>query len=265
MNSKAKPSHGPIFVGVDIGSVFTKAVLIENRKPFVFEVVTSGGNYKEAAGKAMSQVLSRAGISLENVTGIVTTGLGATSAPFPSRQVSDISCQAKGVNYLLPGVRTVIDIGGQSSKVIKINSEGNAVDFVISEKCAAGSGRFLQIISRILGVKIDDIGPLSLKSRQAVEFSTGCAVFAESETISHIAEGALKEDILAGVHKAIAAKVVGLVNRIGLEMECGLTGGGAEDIGLVEKIGEALGIKVLVPEQPRITAALGAACIATER
>lgn len=265
MNSKAKLSNKSIVVGVDIGSVFTKAVLIGNREPFVFEIVISGGNYKGAAEKAMSRVLSRTGTSLEDIAGVVTTGLGATSAPFLSRQVSDISCQAKGVNYLLPGVRTVIDIGGQSSKVIKINPEGNAVDFVISEKCATGSGRFLQIISRILGIKIDDIGPLSLQSKQAVEFSTSCAVFAESETISRIAEGALKEDILAGVHKAIAAKVVSLVNRIGLEMECGLTGGGAEDIGLVQKIGEALGVKVLVPEHPRITAALGAACIATER
>lgn len=264
MNSKTKLSHGSIFVGVDIGSVFTKAVLMKDGKISAFEMVTSGGNYKEAAEKAMSQVLSRAGIPFRNVTGVVTTGLGVASAPFPSRQVSEISCQAKGVNYLFPVARTVIDIGGQSSRVIKITSEGNVVDFAISEKCAAGSGRFLQIISRILGIRIDNIGPLSLKSQQPVEFSTGCAVFAESETISRIAEGANKEDILAGVHKAIAAKVVNLVRRIGLETECVLTGGGAEDIGLVYRINEALGIKVLVPEHPRMTTALGAACIAAK-
>lgn len=254
-----------LFAGVDIGSAFTKAVILKDRKIVAFEIVTSGGNYRKAAEKAISQVLSRASISFEDVAGIVITGVGAASAPFPSRQMSDISCQAKGVNYLFPQARTVIDIGGQSSKVIKITPEGNVVDFVISEKCAAGSGRFLQIMARILGIKIEDIGPLSLKSVQPVEFSTGCAVFAESETISRIAEGAKREDILAGVHKAIAAKVVTLVNRIGLEPECVLAGGGAEDIGLVKTVSEALGVQVLVPEHPRITAALGAACIAAER
>ncbi len=260
-----KTTKAQLFAGVDIGSVFTKAVILKEKKIVAFEIVTSGGNYKKAAEKTMSQVLSRPSIPFDNITGIVTTGVGAASAPFSSRQVSDISCQAKGVNYLFPQARTVIDIGGQSSKVIKITPEGNVVDFIISEKCAAGSGRFLQIIARILGIKIEDIGPLSLKSKQPVEFSTSCAVFAESETISRIAEGANKEDILAGIHKAIAAKVVTLVNRIGLEPECVLTGGGAEDIGLVHRVSEALGIKVLVPEHPRITAALGAACIAAER
>jgi predicted CoA-substrate-specific enzyme activase len=171
MRRRAKLPGKSIFVGVDIGSVFTKAVLRENSKPFVFEMVTSGGNYKEAAGKAVNQVLSGAGISLENVTGIVTTGVGVASAPFPSQQVSDVSCQARGVNYLLPGVRTVIDIGGQSSKVIKISPEGNAVDFVISERCAAGSGRFLQIISRILGIKIEE--PFLLNQRQYLVLPRG--------------------------------------------------------------------------------------------
>jgi len=265
MSSKKKIEPNPVFAGVDIGSVFIKAVLLRDRKVVAFEVVSSGGNYKEAAEKAMKQVLSRADISSKDIANIVTTGVGADGSPFTSRQVSDISCQAKGVNYLFPAARTVIDIGGQSSKVIKITPAGNAVDFIISEKCAAGSGRFLQIISRILGIKMEDTGSLSLKSKQPIDFSTGCAVFAESETISRIAEGANKEDILAGVHKAIASKIANLVTRVSLEKECAVTGGGAKDIGLVQKINEALGIKVLIPEHPRITAALGAACIAAEK
>lgn len=254
-----------LFAGIDIGSVFTKAVLMKNGKVIAFEVVPSGGNYGKAAERVMSQVLSRIGAFSEDITGTVATGLGASGISLASRQISDISCQARGVNYLFPAARTVIDIGGQSSKVIRVDSEGNVVDFAISEKCAAGSGRFLQVIARILGIELKDIGPLSLKSKQPVEFSTGCAVFAESETISRIAEGAVKEDILAGVHKAIAAKISSLTKRVGLVSESVLTGGGAKDSGLVQRIGEELRTKILVPEEPLITAALGAACFASLR
>lgn len=257
-------SHKSLSAGVDIGSVFSKAVIIRDGELIAFEIVASGGNYREATRKVVSGVLSRGDISFEDIGHIVATGLGAASVSFPCKQVSDISCQAKGVNYLFPSARTIVDIGGQSTKVMKATPEGNVADFVMSEKCAAGSGRFLQIISRILGVKMEDLGPLSLKSKQAVEFSTSCAVFAESETISRIAEGALKEDILAGVHNAIAAKVANLVKRVGLEADCVITGGGAEDEGLVKSISEVLGIKVLVPDNQRITAALGAARIAAE-
>jgi predicted CoA-substrate-specific enzyme activase len=252
-----------IFAGIDIGSVFTKAVLFENGKVIAFETVISGGNYKAAANKVMNQLLAKASTSIESIAGIMTTGIGTTSGPFASRHVSDISCQAKGIIYLFPPARAVIDIGGQSIRAMRITPEGDVVDFIFSEKCAAGSGRFLQLIARILGIKFEDIGSLSLKSTKPVEFSTSCAVFSESETISRIAEGALKEDILAGVHKAIAAKVANLANMVKLDKDCGLTGGGAEDIGLVQTIREALGIKILVPEQPRITAALGAAVIAS--
>ncbi len=265
MSSNKRLEQIPFFAGIDIGSVFTKAVLLKNGKIVAFEVVASGGNYREATNKALKQALARASISLKNISKIVITGVGADSSTIPSRQVSDISGQAKGVNYLFPAARTVIDIGGQSSKVIKITPEGNVIDFIISEKCAAGSGRFLQIISRILGIKIEDMGPLSLKSKQPVDFTTSCAVFAESETISRIAEGANKEDILSGVHKAIAVRIANLVTRLGLESACVVTGGGAEDSGLVTKINEALGIKVLIPDRPRITAALGAACIAAQK
>lgn len=257
-------NHKSTFAGVDIGSVFSKAVIIRDGEIIAFDIVLSGGSYKEAAQKVISGVFSKASISLEDISGIVATGMGTASVSSSCKQVSDISCQARGINYLFPSARTIIDIGGQSTRVIKATPEGNVADFVMSEKCAAGSGRFLQIISRILGVRIEDIGSLSLKSTQAVEFSTSCAVFAESETISRIAEGALKEDILAGVHNAIAAKVANLVKRISLETDCVLTGGGAEDTGLVNRISEVLGIKVLVPETQRITAALGAACIAAE-
>ncbi len=252
------------FAGVDIGSVSIKAVLIRDQRIIASEMVASGGNYRAAAQKVLDSALTQGGVDMGRLSGIAVTGLGAESAPFSARQISDISCQAMGCSCLFPSARTVIDIGGQFTKAARITSRGRVVDFLMSEKCATGSGRFLQVIARILHVNLDDIGPLSLTSQNPVEFSTNCAVFAESETVSRIAEGAQPEDILAGVHRAMAAKVAMLVKRVKMEPDVVLTGGGAADAGLVEAIGQALGIEILVPEQPRLTAAFGAACLAEE-
>lgn len=228
-------------------------------------LVPSGGNYRRAAEKVIEGALGKAGLSLEGLSLVVATGYGAANVPFAGEQATELACQGRGVNYLFPRARTVIDVGGQASKVIKVDARGRVTDFVISEKCAAGSGRFLQVIARVLGVELEDIGPLSLKSSDGVKFSTSCAVFAESEAISRITEGARKEDILAGVHHAIAAKILNLVQRVGLEKECAITGGGAKDVGLVKRVEERLGTHLLVPQEPQITAALGAALIAGER
>jgi len=252
------------YAGVDIGSAFTKAALVSRREIAAFEILSSGGNYKETARRALDAVLSRAGLRFEDLAGMVVTGVGVESAPFPARQVSDISCQSKGCLCHFPSARTVIDIGGQFTKAARLTPGGKIADFLMSEKCAAGSGRFLQIIARILNIGLDEIGPLSLQSRAPVEFSTNCAVFAESETVSRIAEGARPEDILAGVHRAMAAKVSMLVKRLKMEPDVVLTGGGGEDSGLVMAVNEALGVTVLVPEKPRLTAAFGAACLAEE-
>ena len=250
------------YAGVDIGSVSIKAVLVSGGQIKAFEIMASGGNYKDAARKVLDGVLSKAGVDADRISGIVVTGLGAESAPFAARQVSELSCQAMGCHRFFPSARTVIDIGGQFTKAARITPQGRISDFLISEKCAAGSGRFLQVIARILHIGVEEIGPVSLKSRAPVEFSTSCAVFAESETVSRIAEGALKEDILAGVHRAMAAKVSMLVKRLKMEPDVILTGGGGEDAGLVQAVSNTLGIKVLVPEEPRLTAAFGAACLA---
>jgi predicted CoA-substrate-specific enzyme activase len=252
------------YAGVDIGSSFIKAVLVSRKQIRASEIFSSGGNYKETARRVLEEVLSKARISIEKLSGIVVTGIGAESAPFQARQFSDISCQATGCHSLFPSARIVIDIGGQFTKAAKLTPKGRVSNFLMSEKCAAGSGRFLQVIARILRIKIEDIGPLSLKSETAVEFSTNCAVFAESETVSRIAEGARIEDILAGVHHAMAAKVAMLVKMLKMEPDVVLTGGGAEDAGLVSAVSNVLGINVLVPEQPRFTAALGAAYLAQE-
>ena len=251
--------------GIDVGAAFTKVVLLEETNILASSLMPSGGHYQATAEKVMAEVLNKASLSFDDIACVVATGYGASKVPFASQQVTDVSCQARGIYYLFPSVRTIIDIGGQSSKVIKVDDKGGVVNFVVSEKCAAGSGRFLQVIARVLGIDINDIGPLSLKAQKSAEFSTSCAVFAESETISRIAEGTPKEEILAGVHKAMAAKIFSLVNRLGMESNCALTGGGAKDTGLVKSVAEALGAEVSVPGEPQTTAALGAALLAKEK
>ena len=251
------------FAGIDIGASTTKVVLFD-RDVFSSHSIPSGGNYREAAKRVITGVLAKAGLSFEEIASIVTTGYGASSTPFLGKQVTEISCQGRGINYLAPTVRTIIDLGDQATRVIRVSGAGKPTDFVVSEKCAAGSGRFLQIIAKVLGIGLDDLGPLSLKAKNAVKFSTGCAVFAESETISRIAEGTAKEEILAGVHEAMASKVQSLLERVKLEQDCALTGGGAKNIGLIKSIETKIGIGLLLPPEPQLTAALGAALIARD-
>ena len=253
------------YAGLDMGSASIKAAVVSGHRLIASEIVASGGKYSDTARKIMGGVLAKAGISEDRLDGMIITGLGAESAPFDAPQVSDISCHAMGCHVLFPSARTVIDIGGQFTKVARITPQGRIADFLMSEKCATGSGRFLQVIARILQVKLEDIGPLSMTSKHPVEFSTNCAVFAESETVSRIAEGAKAADILAGVHHAMAAKVAMLLKRVKMEPDVVLTGGGGEDEGLALAIGDALSLKILVPEEPRLTAAFGAACLAGEQ
>ena len=253
------------FAGIDIGSAFSKAVIVAGSELVSYHIIPSGGNYKLAADEVVRGTLTRAKLSFNDIAYVVATGYGAANVAFSNQVATDIACQSRGVYNLFPSARTVIDIGGQFSRVFKVGEGGRATAFVMSEKCAGGSGRFLQVIARVLQIDLKEIGQLSLKSKNKLDFNTGCAVFAESEAISRIAEGASKEDILAGVHRALAAKVQNLVERIGLEPDCALIGGGAKDIGLVRSIEEGLGLSLLVPEEPQIVAALGAALIAEEK
>ncbi len=249
-------------VGVDIGSTFSKAVIFSDSGILSWAVIPSGGNYRVAADKVISRALAKAGLSADGIAYVVATGYGAASVSLAKESVNDISCQGRGIYYLSPSVRTVVDIGGQFTRVFRVDNQGRVTAFVLSEKCAAGSGRLLQVIARVLQVDIREMGELSLKSKRKVEFTTGCAVFNESEVVSRIAEGVAKEDIAAGIHRVLAGKIQSLVERVGLEPDCALVGGGAKNIGLVRSIEERLGVNVLVPEEPQIVAALGAALIA---
>jgi (R)-2-hydroxyacyl-CoA dehydratese activating ATPase len=250
-------------LGIDIGSSSSKAVICEGDSLVSHAVMPSGGNYLETAHKVSEAVISKAGLSRADISRAVATGYGAATVDFVDRTVTDISCHAAGIHHLFPSARTVVDIGGQFSRAISLDGGGRVTNFVQNEKCAGGSGKFLQVIARILHITVEEIGVLSLRSSRPVDFTTGCAVFAESETVSRISEGAAPEDILAGVHKAMAAKIVNLIVRLGLAEDCAVTGGGAKDIGLVRTIETELAVKVLVPEEPQISAALGAALLAT--
>ncbi len=253
------------FMGVDIGSRTSKGVITKDGKLLAYHLLPSGVNYKAVAQKLRSELLTKLGLSPEDIAYTVATGQGAGSVLFSSQQVADIRCCARGISSVFPSVRTVIDIQGMSSQVIRLNERGQVTNFVVSEKCAAGSGRFLDIIANVLRIDLRDIGSLSLKSKNPVTFTTGCAVFGESEAISRVSEGISKEDILGGVHKALADKLSALIGRVGLEEECAISGGGALDVGLIKSIEEKLGVRLLVPPQPQFITALGAAIMAEER
>jgi len=253
------------FAGIDVGAVATKVILINQGDVISSHIRPSGKSYKDAAKAAMDEALAKAGVTITDISHTIATGYGANNVPFTNQQASEITCLGAGINRLFPSARTIVDIGGLNFKVIKIDNRGKPCNFEFSDKCAAGSGKLLQLMSRILQVDLDKIGDLSLTSQSPVKFTTSCAVFTESEVISRIAEGATKSDILAGIHEVISNKVATLLQRVRFEEDCAATGGAIKDTGLVRSIEDKVGIKLLIPEEPQIVAAVGAALIAQEK
>ncbi|MBA4389542.1 MAG: 2-hydroxyglutaryl-CoA dehydratase [Syntrophus sp. (in: bacteria)] len=252
-------------LGIDAGSAYSKAVVCEDGILRSYAVIPSGGDYKESSRKVSEEALKKIGLTMDGISYKVATGYGSAMVIDTTDQsATDMSCHAAGIHQYFPTVRTVIDIGAQFSRVIRLDDTGGITNFIMNEKCAGGSGKFLQITARILHITLDEIGPLSLTATKPVDFTTACAVFAESEAVSRIAEGASPGDILAGIHKAMASKIVTLVTRVGLVNDCAVTGGGAKDIGLVKAIEAELGTPVFVADEPQITAALGAAILALQ-
>jgi len=252
-------------IGIDIGSAYSKGIIICDEQIAGSYIVASGGNYKQAADRVRQELLLRSGLSQGDIAYTVATGYGSQSVEFADDRVTDISCNSRGIFHLFPSVRTAVDVGDIFSKAFRIDERGNTVTFLLSGKCAGGSARVLQRIAKVLQVRIEEIGELSLKSKKKIDFNTGCAVFAETEAISRVAEGVAKEDLLAGIHRALASQIYNLVERVGLERDYALVGGGAGDIGLVKAVEEIMGFDIFVPPEPCMTAALGAAVIAKER
>lgn len=253
-----------LWLGIDMGSAFSKGVLLEEDQVAASYACPSGGDFKTTAEKIREELLLRAGATKQDVLSTVATGYGSKMVLFANRTMTDISAHAKGVIRLCPTVRTVVDVGDLYSKVFRMDDQGNLHNFLLSGKCAGGSARALTVIAKVLHLKVEEMGELSLKSKKAVEFSTGCAVFAESEAVSRIAEGVAKEDLLAGLNRALAAQLNALAERIGIERDCALVGGGARNAGLVKALEDLVGFEIIVPPDPHMTAALGAAVIASE-
>ena len=252
------------FLGIDIGSASSKGILLGDQGPLGSFECLSGGDFKLTAEKIRKELLSQTGISAGDVSRTVASGYGSKLVSFADEVKPDIICHAKGVSSLLPTVRTVIDVGDLYTKVLRMDGQGSMHNFLMSGKCAGGSGRILQVIAKVLQMKVEEIGELSLKSKKRVEFNTGCAVFAESEAISRLSQEVRKEDLLAGIHRALAAQINSLAERLGVEQDVAMVGGGARDGGLVHALKEIRGHDILVPQRPHMTAALGAAIIAKE-
>jgi len=255
---------GAFFLGIDMGSAFSKGVLLEGDRVAASYACPSGGEFKVTAERIREELVSKAGIAIDDVLYTVATGYGSKMAPFADTSVTDISAHARGVIRLCPTVRTVVDAGDLYSKVFRMDEKGNLRNFLLSGKCAGGSARALTVIAKVLHLKVEEMGGLALRSTKKVEFSTGCAVFAESEAVSRIAEGVAKEDLLAGLNRALAAQLNALAERLGIERDYALVGGGAGNAGLVKAMEELNGFEIIVPFDPQMTAALGAAIIAAE-
>ncbi len=264
---KPRKGDGTMYViGIDSGSTSTNAVVMDQDKKIkAFSVVRTGAKSGVSADRALHEVLEKAGLAREDISLIVSTGYGRVSIEFADENVTEISCHGKGAHYFNPSIRTILDIGGQDSKAIRLNENGEVKDFVMNDKCAAGTGRFLEMIARTLEVSLDELGKIALTSTEKIEITSMCSVFAESEVISLIANNKEKADIADGVCHAIANKAFGLLRRVGMEPDFMMTGGVAKNPGVVRAVEEKIGAKLYICEEPEIVGATGAALYALER
>jgi len=253
-----------MFLGVDIGSTTSKAVILDSNLNLLAESVINTGTGTRGPEKTVEAVLSKASISEKEIQYSVVTGYGRMTYEKANKQITEISCHAKGTFCLEPKVRTIIDIGGQDAKVIRLDGNGRVENFAMNDKCAAGTGRFLEVMARILDCSINRLSSLSQKATEEINISNTCTVFAESEVISQLAAGAKRENVAKGAHKAVAKRVAGLAGRIGIESDVVMTGGVALNRSVVKALEQEIGQKITVLEKPQIVGALGAALYAFE-
>lgn len=254
-----------IVAGVDIGSLTAKALILKDDEILCWDIILTGADSAETAKKVMDETLSKAGLSLGSIEYTVSTGYGRVLVPFANKNITEISCHAKGANWVLPSVRTILDMGGQDCKAIRCDEKGRVTNFVMNDKCAAGAGRSMEVMAKLLEVPLEDMGESSL---QIVEkpstISTTCVVFAKSEVISLLRSGVHKNDILAGLCDALSHRVLPLLKRVGIEKEFAIAGGIAKNIGVVQRLEEKLGLRAHIAFEPQIVGALGAALFANE-
>jgi len=252
--------------GVDVGSTQTKAVVIDEQGKIVGRaIIDTGANVITAAEKSFLAALQAGGIAESEVGYVVGTGYGRYKVTFGNTQITEISCHARGASHMFPGTRTVLDMGGQDTKAIRVSPTGEVLDFCMNDKCAAGTGRFLQSAAAALEIPLEELGPMALRAEKAVQISTTCTVFAESEVLSWLGKGKKIEDILLGVHKSMGTRSMGLLRRVGIEEQVTFTGGVTRNPGMVNVMNEMLGTQVNVGEEAHFMGALGAALFALDR
>lgn len=251
--------------GVDIGSLTAKAVVLEGTEMLGNSLVLTGHNSRLAGREALEKALEDAGLEEASLDLMIATGYGRHAADFAGEKVTEITCHARGAHFARPEARTVIDLGGQDSKAIAVDENGKVRDFVMNDKCSAGTGRFLEVMAAALGIELDDLGRISLESESPASISSTCTVFAESEVVSRVAEGVSTVDIVAGIHQAIASRIYAMTVRIPVEERVIMTGGVARNQGVVSALEKKFKTEIIVPEMPQHMGALGAALIAVER
>ena len=255
-----------ISCGIDIGSVSTEAVILKKNKQNIeivsYAVLPTGSNSKIAAEKALDDTCRSAGLKKEQIHKTVATGYGRINVSFADKNITEISCHAQGALFFYPDTRLVIDIGGQDSKVIRIDENKQPIDFLMNDKCAAGTGRFLEVMAQALEIDLTHFGEIFLKTKETVDITSTCTVFAESEIVSLIGHGEDKNKIVKGLIYSIANRVSTMVERVGLAEPVCMTGGVAKNTGVVQAVEESLHTKISLPEEPQIIGALGAASMA---
>jgi len=257
-----------LVAGIDIGAATAKAAIISDGEILSDVVIPTGHSIAVAANEVLEMALKKAGCWREDFDYkadfdyVLSTGYGRHGVPFADKAVTEIICHAKGAHYLLPETRTIIDIGGQDSKGIAIDEQGNVINFVMNDKCAAGTGRFLEVMASVLDITIEELGPESLTSKNPTHVSSTCTVFAESEMVSLRAEGIGRNDLLAGIVKSVSSRVAIMSRTIGFKKEVVFTGGVAKNIGVHKALEEDIGMKIIVPEKAQTIGALGAALLA---
>jgi predicted CoA-substrate-specific enzyme activase len=252
--------------GVDVGSTQTKAIVVDEAHRIVARsLIPTGANVTRAGENAFLRCCEEAGLARADVGYVVGTGYGRYKVTFGDTQITEITCHARGAHSIFPATRTVIDMGGQDTKAIKVGPDGSVVDFSMNDKCAAGTGRFLSAAADVTGVSLDEIGPRSLEARTPVRLTSVCTVFVESDIMSYLAQRKTVEDILGGVHKAIATRTMSLVRRVGVEDEITFTGGVSRNTGMVRALEDVLGKPINVSPEGHFIGAIGAALFALER
>lgn len=254
-----------IFMGMDIGSSSSKVALLDGNNNILYQKAVNIGTGSDVITSLREDALKAVGATEDDVLYSIVTGYGRTTYDKADAQITEISCHAKGAHFLFPGVRTVIDLGGQDSKVIRIGKEGDAEDFVMNDKCAAGTGRFLEVMARVLGCDINNLSDVAKNAKSSVRISSTCTVFAESEVISQLSIGSKKEDVAMGAHISVAKRVGGQALRVGVIPDVVMTGGVALNAHMVQAMSDEIGYPIDVPESPQTIGALGAAIYAKER